>query len=100
MSEFMTVSEIREALPFKIGERTLRDKLRKSGLAIEHRRQVALPRDRFPQFLEVFECSSSSSARTRPTGRSAARVRTPESASEKARRLIAEKRQLRSSRPS
>jgi len=36
MDKLLTVAEVREKLPLKISERALRQRLRASGVAIEH----------------------------------------------------------------
>ena len=84
-----TVADCRARLPFKISDRALRRKLRDFGRIVEHRNQIALNPEFWPDFLETFQCSDSKRGPIRPSGRSSVRALTPESACERARELIA-----------
>src|SRR5262249_14106190 len=64
--QLLTVAQVRERLPFKIGVKTLRRLLRSTGLANEHRRQLCLAESRLQAFVdEVFPCPTKSTGETR-----------------------------------
>ena len=94
---YLTPDEVRDRLPFVMSIRTLRAKLRTSGLAIEHRKQLALAEDLLPEFMETLKCSGSKSEPVRRTGKSTARARTPAKKSAPVRARLAEIRHERSS---
>jgi hypothetical protein len=54
-ARLLTVDEVRQRLPFKIARRTLAARIRASGLAIEHRRQLALDETSWTAFLETLK---------------------------------------------
>ena len=56
----LSFDDIKEALPFRISDRRLRQKIRASGFAIVHGRQLALKASEFEAFIDkVFGCSNS-----------------------------------------
>ena len=65
LPRLLTVDDIRARLPFKIARRTLAARIRASGLAVEHRRQLALSETSWTAFLEGFKCSLSVLGRKR-----------------------------------
>lgn len=96
MGDMLTVEDVKSRLPFKISGRALRQRLRQSGLVIEHRRQIALQAKDWERFLETLKCSGSSNVQTPRTGKWSGRALTPESALEKARAVIAKTRRAKS----
>ena len=97
LPRLLTVDDIRARLPFKIARRTLAARIRASGLAVEHRRQLALSETSWTAFLEGFKCSSSGAGRTPLKARGASGVRSGADATTRALALIRERMQKQSS---
>ena len=93
----LTVDDIRARLPFKIARRTLAARIRASGLAIEHRRQLALDETSWTAFLETMRCSSSGAGRMRSKARGGSGAHSGAAATTRALALIRARTQKPSS---
>jgi hypothetical protein len=96
MTELLTPAQIKSRLSFKIAERVVRQKMRSSGLAIEHRRQLRLDERYWLEFLDFLRCSSSNAVASKASGKSLAP--SEEKSFEKALALLAGNTPKRSSR--